>query len=180
MKILSFMFLSCHNKVWMVERSKAPVNIYNEIALTLFLCGSLPITDDLYFQTPFLFFFALPRTVQGSIPGRKCQFFSTLQHPWHPHFRDSNMPLYMPNFYGQAESGGSQLRINLRIMLCSIKLSILNHLKFPHGISKIFLLGYTHIKPMPPTPLEYPQMSKGIQAPLFHRVKLLKTKKKYL
>ena len=34
--------------------------------------------------------------------------------------------------------------------------------KFPRGNSKTFLLGYTHIKPVPCTPLLYPQMLKGI------------------
>ena len=44
------------------------------------------------------------------------------------------------------------------------KVSKLNHSKFPREKSKIFLLGFTHIKPMPPTTPVYPQMSKGIFA----------------
>ena len=63
------------------------------------------------------FFFVtlyLPHGAVSSNPGQNCHFFSTLQHPWHPHFWDSNMPLYMHNFYGQAESGGSLLKMDLQ------------------------------------------------------------------
>ena len=35
-------------------------------------------------------------------------------------------------------------------------------LKIPRGIPKTFILGYIHIKPVPPTPLPYPQVSMTI------------------
>ena len=42
--------------------------------------------------------------------------------------------------------------------------------KIPRGNSKTFLLGYTHIKPVPSTPSLYPQILKGITPLHFPRV----------
>ena len=112
-------------------------------------------------------FFALPRTVQGSNPGRKFQFFSTLQHPWHPHFWDSNMPLYMHNFYGQAESGGSQLKIDLRTMLCSKKTFNFESFEFPSWEFKNIFLGVYPHQTRAPCTICIPPNRKGHIDPSF-------------
>ena len=58
----------------------------------------------------------------------------------------------------------AEISLKLTYVVCYVvkKPSTLNHLEIPREKSKTFLLGYTHIKPMPPTPLVYPQMLKGI------------------
>ena len=67
-----------------------------------------------------------------------------------------------PGGWGVAESCGNMFKLRNKWKLCSKKVSKLNHSKFPCEKSKIFFGGFTHIKPMPPAPPVYPQMSKGI------------------
>ena len=54
--------------------------------------------------------------------------------------------------------------LNLILRVCYVvkKVSKLNDSKFPRQNSKILSWGYTHIRPMPPIPPVYPQMSMGI------------------
>ena len=108
-----------------------------------------------------------PRAVQGSIPGRKWSFFSTLQHPWHPHFWDSNMPLYMHNFYGQAESGGSLLKIDLCTMLCSKKTFNFESFEFPSWEFKNIFWGVYPHQTCAPCTICIPPNRKGHIGPSF-------------
>ena len=114
-----------------------------------------------------IFFYAPSRSDQGSIPGRKWSFFSTLQHPWHPYFWDSNMPLYMHNFYGQAESGGSLLKIDLCTLLCSKKTFNFESFEFPSWEFKNIFLGVYPHQTRAPCTICIPPNRKGHIDPSF-------------
>ena len=135
------------------------------IPFTFFVTGSTPLAA--YAFTEVIFFYWSPRTVPGSIPGRKCPFFSTLQHPWHPHFWDSNMPLYMHNFYGQAESGGSLLKIDLCTMLCSKKTFNFESFEFPSWEFKNIFWGVYPHQTRAPCTICIPPNRKGHIDPSF-------------
>ena len=103
----------------------------------------------------------------SSNPGQNCHFFSTLQHPWHPHFWDSNMPLYMHNFYGQAESGGSLLKIDLCTMLCSKKTFNFESFEFPSWEFKNIFWGVYPHQTRAPCTICIPPNRKGHIDPSF-------------
>ena len=116
------------------------------------------------------FFFVTLYLLQGAVssnPGQNCHFFSTLQHPWHPHFWDSNMPLYMHNFYGQAESGGSLLKIDLCTMLCSKKTFNFESFEFPSWEFKNIFWGVYPHQTRAPCTICIPPNRKGHIDPSF-------------
>ena len=77
------------------------------------------------------------------------------------------MPLYMHNFYGQAESGGSLLKIDLCTLLCSKKTFNFESFEFPSWEFKNIFWGVYPHQTRAPCTICIPPNRKGHIDPSF-------------